>query len=126
MKTNWKDTTKKAWAFAKENKVALLQMAIMTAAVIPADTCFATYTATEATLPWKSGMQTLTKELTGPLPKAGAVIACAASGAMLAFGETQGLTKKAIQATFGAGIALGSPSMVQALSGDSSVTGLFF
>lgn len=126
MKTIWKETSKKVWAFARENKVALLQMALMTAAVVPADTCFATYTATEATLPWKSGMQTLTKELTGPLPKAGAVIACAASGAMLALGETQGLTKKAIQATFGAGIALGSPSLVQALSGDSSVTGLFF
>ena len=116
---------KRFWS--QVDKVILLQAGVMVAVVvapmIDMTICGASATSA-ADLPWNKGVSTMKDAMTGDIPKAGAVIACASSGIMLAFGESQGMAKKGIQATFGAGIALGAPSMVDALT--SPVQGLFF
>ena len=117
--------------YVKENKKEMFQLGVMAAIVlvpmIDVSVCGASEAPTGAeALPWNKGMNTMKSALTGDIPKAGAVIACAASGIMLAFGESQGMAKKGIQATFGAGIALGAPSMVNAISETQVVSGLFF
>ena len=80
----------------------------------------------DASLPWAKGTDVLMKELTGPLPKIAGVIAVAVSGAMMAFGEMQGMQKKAMQTTFGIGIALGAPSLIEALTNAKDVAGCMF
>lgn len=114
--------------FVKENRLQLIKMAAMVAFAIGSGErgiVEAATTQMNAAMPWTHGVSALRAELTGPLPTIGATIACAASGAMMAFGETQGITKKAIQGTFGMGIAVGAGTLVNTLTG-SDVSGCLF
>lgn len=114
----------KAKIFVIKNRTSLLQVGFM--AVIVAAPLVIGGTAEAATLndklPWSNGVDTLQKELTGPLPKIGATVACAVSGGMMAFGEMNGMTKRAMQVVFGLGIATGAASLVGTLG--SPGTGL--
>jgi len=118
----------KVKGFVKSNKKELLQIGFMAVTVFgPALTHGICEAATSNTsMPWATGVTALKTELTGPLPTFAAIIACAVAGAMLAFGEMSGMTKKAIQVVFGIGVALGAGTFVNTISGNSSASSLLF
>lgn len=125
-----KSLIKKGRCFIFQNRKALIGMGIMTAAlVVPIlfdpGICHAATSDLNAQLPWSKGIGTLSNELTGPLPKIGATIAVATTGAMLAFGEANGLTKRAMQIVLGLGTAVGAVNLVDALTG-ATVAGCLF
>lgn len=73
------DYAKKAGGFLKDNKATLITMGLMMGPQI----CGATFGgAVQTNMPWDSGLTTLQTALTGPIPKAGAVISIASGGAM--------------------------------------------
>jgi len=126
----FKEKIQKVKGFVRNNKKELLQVGLMSAIVVMphllnVSICGATEASTNTSMPWNSGVTSLRNELIGPLPKMAAVIAVAVSGAMMAFGEMSGMTKKAIQVVFGLGIALGSATLVSIISG-TTVSGSLF
>lgn len=118
MRQRISDGLRKTRRFVRDNKYELIQMGVLVAVTAIGGDC----SANDASkgMPWSTGINTLKGELTGPIPTIGATVACATSGAMLAFGETSGITKKAIQGTFGMGIATGAGSLVTTLTSAGS------
>ncbi|MBP2657926.1 MAG: conjugal transfer protein TrbC [Firmicutes bacterium] len=116
----------KVKGFVKSNKKELLQVGFMAVTVFGPTLlqggCEAATSELNSSMPWHNGVSTLTTELAGPLPKIAGVIAVALSGAMMAFGEMQGMTKKSIQVVFGLGIAISAASLVSVVTGSSVTT----
>ena len=67
------------WQFIKENRGTFMCMGLM----LVSSQCFAS-----TTMPWDSGIDSLKSNLTGPLPRAGAVISIAAGGTLYALGQS--------------------------------------
>lgn len=70
--------------------------------------CYAASFQVSSGLPWDDLLNTLGKELTGPIPRVMASLAAALAGVMLMFGETGGMFKKSLQIVFGISIAIGA------------------
>ena len=87
--------------FVKENKTVLLQLTIMMAPSI----CSAS-----TAMPWDSGITSLKDNLTGPLPKAGAVISIAVGGTLYAIGQSD-ISRMAMKGAFGTAIACGAATL---------------
>lgn len=107
--------TKKSVDFIKNNKVVLLQMAIM---VIPR-ICDAS-----TAMPWDSGVTSLKDNLTGPLPKAGTLISIAIGGTLYALGQSD-VSRIAMKGAFGTSIACGAATLA-GLFGYSDSSGCTF
>lgn len=115
IKLKVKKTLKSMWQEVKENKFML---AYMTSVVIMQDsTCFATDL--DSKLPWSAGLQSIEKEITGPLGKLVACIAIAGGAGSYVMGSSQ-LTQNASKIGIGTGIVTGAPSVVEYFSGSSS------
>ena len=55
-------------------------------------------------LPWEGPLESIVKSLTGPVAKAGGIIAISASGLTLAMGESGGFFRRMLQVVFGLGV----------------------
>lgn len=75
-------------------------------------------------MPWSRGINRLFEEFTDTLPRIGAAISIAVAAALWMFGESQ-VTKTAMRISFGTGICLSAPSMIEALTG-TNVAGCLF
>lgn len=108
-----------------QNKVEMVRLGLMAAVVVAPminnNLCEAAASA-GASMPWKSGTESLMSELSGPLPKIAGIVSVAATGMMMAFGEMQGMAKKGIQTVFGLGMAISSASLVGVLAGTDTAT----
>ncbi|MEM7588885.1 MAG: TrbC/VirB2 family protein [Myxococcota bacterium] len=58
-----------------------------------------------SSLPWEGPLTQIANSLTGPVAKAGGVIAIAVSGLTLAMGESGGFFRRMLQVVFGLGVA---------------------
>ena len=107
-----KKICKGLWKGMKDNKVEIITLSLV---VIPAmliqDTSFASTDSITIT-PIKGPIETLEKNLTGPIPKIGSTIAIAIGGLGWAMGTEQQITKFATRAAVGGGIAVGGGSVV--------------
>ncbi len=103
------------WEFIKENKGTFMCMGLM----LVSSQCFAS-----TTMPWDSGIESLKSNLTGPLPRAGAVISIAAGGTLYALGQSD-VSRIAMKGAFGTGIACGAATLA-GLFGADSVSGCLF
>ena len=56
-------------------------------------------------MPWEGPLDQILNSLTGPWLRFGSVVAIMAVGFMLAFGETGGILKRALQAVLGLSVA---------------------
>lgn len=110
-----RNAIKKSVGFVKENKVALLQVALM----VGPSVCSAS-----TAMPWDSGITSLKDNLTGPLPKAGAVISIAVGGTLYAIGQSD-ISRMAMKGAFGTAIACGAATLA-GLFGWSEGSGCIF
>lgn len=108
-----KDYAKKGMKFIKDNKLMLLQAGILLAPQVASATIGG---AVQTGMPWDSGLTTLQTALTGPIPKAGAVIAIAAGGALYALGDSQ-ITKLAMRTCFGTAICCSAATVAGVFAG---------
>ena len=111
----------KAGQWLNRNKIPILQMTLISVS-IALPHAFASDVTTN--MPWDKGVNAIQSALTGPLAKAGSAISIASSGLLWMFGETQ-VTKTAMRASLGTGIALGAPTAATTLSG-VTVSGCLF
>lgn len=118
-----KNSIQKAGRFIWNNKWCFMQMGIMLSVH---NVCGATVGGDVSTgMPWDTGINAMQDALTGPIPKAGSVIAISTGAGMWMLGQGQ-VSQTAIRATLGSGIALGSPAMVSALAGSGTGSGCIF
>ena len=103
------------YQMVKSNKGILMYMGLM----MVSSHCFAS-----TTMPWDSGIESLKSNLTGPLPRAGAVISIATGGALYALGQSD-LSRMAMKGAFGMAIACGAATMA-GLFGADNVSGCLF
>lgn len=103
------------WQFIKENRGTFMCMGLM----MVSSQCFAS-----TTMPWDSGIDSLKSNLTGPLPRAGAVISIAAGGTLYALGQSD-VSRLAMKGAFGTAIACGAATLA-GLFGADSVSGCLF
>ena len=107
------DYAKKAGGFLKDNKATLITMGLMMGPQI----CGATFGgAVQTNMPWDSGLTTLQTALTGPIPKAGAVISIASGGALYALGDSQ-TTKLAMRTCFGTAVCCSAATVAGVFAG---------
>ena len=85
------------WQMVKNNKGMLMYMGLM----MMSSHCLAS-----TSMPWDSGIESLKANLTGPLPRAGAVISIATGGALYALGQSD-VSRMAMKGAFGTAIACG-------------------
>lgn len=105
----------KGWELIKENRGTFMCMGIM----MVSSQCFAS-----TTMPWDSGIDALRSNLTGPLPRAGAVISIAAGGTLYALGQSD-VSRMAMKGAFGTAIACGAATLA-GLFGADTVSGCLF
>lgn len=120
--------------FVTENQGDMIRITCITAAVVAVPlltggdftVCEAAGSAANAKMPWTTGISAIYTELTGPLPKIGSGIACAGAGLAWAYGDLQGISKRATQIVFGTGVCVGAPSLVEGLTNATNVAGCLF
>jgi len=122
VKKNFKKIDSKIWI-----QLGIMALTVAVPIVMNGGICEASEMGTSNTsnLPWNTGLNTLVGQISGPIPRVAAILACAATGMMMAFGEMQGMAKKGVQIVFGMSIAIGAASLVTAVSG-TTVSGCFF
>ncbi|WP_029543762.1 TrbC/VirB2 family protein [Selenomonas sp. AB3002] len=103
------------WQLIRENKGTFMCLGLM----MVSSQCFAS-----TTMPWDSGIESLKSNLTGPLPRAGAVISIAAGGTLYALGQSD-VSRLAMKGAFGTAIACGAATLA-GLFGADSVSGCLF
>lgn len=69
-----------------------------------------TVCATSTNMPWEGPLDKLLKSLTGPVARTVIILALAATGGMLAFGEAGSAMKRMLQIVFGASIIFAAAS----------------
>jgi len=135
MKKMFKKGFENTKEFVRENRKDILQIAVMAAVIvvpnlIDMNICGATILdksgSAGTSMPWSTGLNNLQAEISGPIPKVAGVLAVAATGMMMAFGEMQGMAKKGCQIVFGLGIAISAASLVSIVSNSGTVSGLLF
>lgn len=82
--------------------------------------CFAS-----TTMPWDSGIERLKANLTGPLPRVGAVISIATGGALYALGQRD-VSRLVMKRAFGTAIACGAATLAGFFGAGNVSGGLFF
>lgn len=118
-----KNNIRKTGRFVKDNKWCFMQLAVM---VSWQSVCGATIGGDINTgMPFDQGVNMMQSALTGPIPRAGSVIAISTGAGMWMFGQGQ-VSQTAIRTTLGSGIALGAPSMLTALAGPGTGSGCIF
>ena len=103
------------WQLVNKNKGMLMCMGVM----MISSQCMAS-----TTMPWDSGIDSLKTNLTGPLPRAGAVISIATGGALYALGQSD-ISRMAMKGAFGTAIACGTATLA-GLFGADNVSGCLF
>ena len=114
-KTLGKKMVSSGWQILKKNKGMLMCMGLMAVS----SQCMAS-----TTMPWDSGIESLKANLTGPLPRAGAVISIATGGALYALGQSD-VSRLAMKGAFGTAIACGAATLA-GLFGADNVSGCLF
>lgn len=115
-----KITKNKIIKFLSDNKWAFLQIGLM---VLPSAVGYAnTSTGID---PLDKPLTVLNGAFTGALPKVGVTIAAAAGATSWALGTESQVTKLALRAAMGGGIAMSAPSAINAITGQS-VSGCLF
>ena len=108
-----KEYAMKSIHFIRNNKMACIQAGILLVPQVAGATLGG---AVQTGMPWDSGLTTLQDALTGPIPKAGAVIAIAAGGALYALGDSQ-ITKLAMRTCFGTAICCSAATVAGVFAG---------
>ena len=108
-----KEYARKGIQFLKDNKMAWIQAGILFVPQVAGATLGG---AVQTGMPWDSGLTTLQDALTGPIPKAGAVIAIAAGGALYALGDSQ-ITKLAMRTCFGTAVCCSAATVAGVFAG---------
>ncbi len=101
LKKKMKVIGRKGIGFLSENKTCFAYLGLM---IVPR-LCFAS-----DAMPWDSGIEKLKSNLTGPLPRAGAVISIALGGALYALGQSD-VSRMAMKGAFGTAIACGAATL---------------
>lgn len=119
---------KKIKCFLKENRKELFQIALLLGAVTIPDICSAgevdSIDSISSSMPWNNGFKSLAKEVTGPIPKYLGILAIAAGGGAMMFGEMGAVGKLVFRMVFGIGMAIGAVNLVNMVS--SGTAGLTF
>lgn len=110
-----KQALRNSWQMVKNNKGMLMYMGLM----MMSSHCLAS-----TSMPWDSGIESLKANLTGPLPRAGAVISIATGGALYALGQSD-VSRMAMKGAFGTAIACGAATLA-GLFGADNVSGCLF
>ncbi len=78
-------------------------------------------TGSDTTLPWESGLQTLTNSITGPVAGFIAVLGICVCGGMLAFGgELNEIVKRSMQVILAICICVGAAAIVTKFTGSAT------
>lgn len=93
--------------------------AFMGVALLAASTAHAT----NAALPWESGLSVLMKSITGPVAGIISVLAICVCGGLLAMGaELNDIVKKSAQVVLSIGVCVGAATVIGAFTGNQATT----
>ena len=119
---------KKIMNFVKKNRKELLQIGLMVGSVAIPQICSAgevsSVSSVSSSMPWNTGLRSIAEEVTGPIPKLLGIIAVAAGGGAMMFGEMGAVGKLIFRMVFGIGMAIGAVNLVNMVS--SGTSGLTF
>ena len=115
VETLGKNIVSNGWHMIKKNREMLMCMGLMAIS----SQCMAS-----TAMPWDSGIESLKANLTGPLPRAGAVISIATGCALYALGQSD-VSRMVMKGAFGTAIACGAATLA-GLFGADNVSGCLF
>lgn len=117
MKFNRQIAKKQIIKFLSDNKWCLLQIGLF---MLPQAVGFATTTGSQITTgitPLDTPLTVLNTAMTGTVPKVGVTIAAASGAASWAMGTENQVTKYALRAAMGGGLAMSAPAAIGAITG---------
>ena len=118
-----KITKKNVIKFLSDNKWCFLQLGIM---MLPSVISFASTGSVSTGIdPLDTPLTKINSAMTGAVPKVGVTIAAAAGATSWALGTENQVTRYALRAAMGGGIAMSAPAAIQAITG-TTVTGCLF